>query len=53
MLEFPEPVLMRALTCLALGRAIRQTREENPISRLSAWLPSAWRQSLVHTSELD
>jgi len=53
MLELPEPVLMRALTCLALGRAIRQTREENPISRLSAWLPSSWRQSLAHTSELD
>lgn len=53
MLELPEPVLMRALTCLALGRAIRQTREENPISRLSTWLPSAWRQSLAHTSELD
>lgn len=53
MLELPEPVLLRALTCLALGRAIRQTREENPVSRLSAWLPSSWRQSLSHSSELD
>ncbi len=53
MLDLPEPMLMRTLSCLALGRAIRQSREENAVSRLSAWLPSSWRQSLAHTSELD
>ena len=53
-LELPEPVLMRALTCLALGRAIRHAHGEGRTSRLSAWLPASWRQSLATAAtELD
>jgi hypothetical protein len=53
-LELPEPVLMRALTCLALGRTIRHANGEGRVSRLSAWLPASWRQSLATAShELD
>lgn len=53
-LELPEPVLMRALTCLALGRAIRHANGEGRPSRLSAWLPASWRQSLASAAgELD
>ncbi len=51
-LKLPEPVLLRALACMALSRVIRAAAPEaQPVSRRAlSWLPSAWRQSLFRDS---